>query len=81
MRNMTTKSYVLGNEKKARAEDESMEGLEGRRGWGGGGWVGGGFFFSSRRRHTRLVRDWSSDVCSSDLRTGSDHDVWNLSSC
>ena len=27
------------------------------------------FFFSSRRRHTRLVRDWSSDVCSSDLMT------------
>src|SRR5438093_12171313 len=27
-------------------------------------WV---FFFSSRRRHTRLVSDWSSDVCSSDL--------------
>src|SRR5215510_15837613 len=26
------------------------------------------FFFSSRRRHTRLPRDWSSDVCSSDLR-------------
>ena len=26
-----------------------------------------GFFFSSRRRHTRLRRDWSSDVCSSDL--------------
>ena len=25
------------------------------------------FFFVSRRRHTRLVRDWSSDVCSSDL--------------
>ena len=25
------------------------------------------FFFSSRRRHTSLVRDWSSDVCSSDL--------------
>src|SRR6266508_6361286 len=25
------------------------------------------FFFSSRRRHTRLPRDWSSDVCSSDL--------------
>src|ERR1019366_4919805 len=25
------------------------------------------FFFSSRRRHTRLVSDWSSDVCSSDL--------------
>src|SRR5699024_11574267 len=29
------------------------------------------FFFSSRRRHTRSKRDWSSDVCSSDL--GSRH--------
>src|SRR5690349_24874688 len=28
------------------------------------------FFFSSRRRHTRSLRDWSSDVCSSDLATG-----------
>src|SRR2546422_4497150 len=27
------------------------------------------FFFSSRRRHTRCSRDWSSDVCSSDLQT------------
>src|SRR5690606_9448618 len=27
------------------------------------------FFFSSRRRHTRFSRDWSSDVCSSDLFT------------
>src|SRR5690625_2107546 len=27
------------------------------------------FFFSSRRRHTRWPRDWSSDVCSSDLDT------------
>src|SRR5206468_4651765 len=27
------------------------------------------FFFSSRRRHTRSDRDWSSDVCSSDLRS------------
>src|SRR2546429_9766177 len=27
----------------------------------------GAFFFSSRRRHTRCSRDWSSDVCSSDL--------------
>src|SRR5262249_57973571 len=27
------------------------------------------FVFSSRRRHTRLVSDWSSDVCSSDLIT------------
>src|SRR5688500_19187933 len=30
------------------------------------------FFFSSRRRHTRLQGDWSSDVCSSDLRAGVD---------
>src|SRR3712207_7100795 len=29
------------------------------------------FFFSSRRRHTRYWRDWSSDVCSSDLRSHS----------
>src|SRR3712207_2619277 len=29
------------------------------------------FFFSSRRRHTRYWRDWSSDVCSSDLATAS----------
>src|SRR6266849_8378697 len=28
------------------------------------------FFFSSRRRHTRSTRDWSSDVCSSDLLRG-----------
>src|SRR5262245_66600030 len=27
------------------------------------------FFFSSRRRHTRCLSDWSSDVCSSDLST------------
>src|SRR5256885_10295584 len=30
----------------------------------------GSFFFSSRRRHTRLQGDWSSDVCSSDLKLG-----------
>src|SRR5439155_6498713 len=29
------------------------------------------FFFSSRRRHTRWPRDWSSDVCSSDLSENS----------
>src|SRR3712207_7309801 len=29
------------------------------------------YFFSSRRRHTRYWRDWSSDVCSSDLPDGS----------
>src|SRR5437660_3435280 len=33
----------------------------------GGVLVCGFFFFSSRRRHTRWPRDWSSDVCSSDL--------------
>src|SRR5207247_4896193 len=32
------------------------------------------FFFSSRRRHTRSTRDWSSDVCSSDLRQMADFD-------
>src|SRR6266498_5681000 len=32
----------------------------------------GVFFFSSRRRHTRCGRDWSSDVCSSDLGVGED---------
>src|SRR5439155_9761312 len=36
--------------------------------YSGGGWIGKSvFFFSSRRRHTRWPRDWSSDVCSSDL--------------
>src|SRR5690606_40028590 len=30
------------------------------------------FFFSSRRRHTRFSRDWSSDVCSSDLQRADD---------
>src|SRR5699024_11605627 len=32
------------------------------------------FFFSSRRRHTRSKRDWSSDVCSSDLLTSDGQD-------
>src|SRR5256885_7851795 len=42
------------------------------------------FFVSSRRRHTRLQGDWSSDVCSSDLRPGRittifvDHDTLML---
>src|SRR5699024_11326150 len=31
------------------------------------------FFFSSRRRHTSSKRDWSSDVCSSDLAGGAQH--------
>src|SRR5699024_11486079 len=34
------------------------------------------FFFSSRRRHTRSKRDWSSDVCSSDLRAASTRPLW-----
>src|SRR5436309_15011471 len=33
------------------------------------------FFFSSRRRHTRFSRDWSSDVCSSDLWTRGRHSI------
>src|SRR5699024_12007526 len=33
------------------------------------------FFFSSRRRHTISKRDWSSDVCSSDLLSGAPFDV------
>src|SRR5690625_7464188 len=41
------------------------------------------FFFSSRRRHTRWPRDWSSDVCSSDLcvRTAEEQgkELWDLS--
>src|SRR5262245_66482587 len=31
------------------------------------------FFFSSRRRHTRCLSDWSSDVCSSDLPRAREH--------
>src|SRR5699024_11403377 len=34
------------------------------------------FFFSSRRRHTRSKRDWSSDVCSSDLELTTDETFW-----
>src|SRR3712207_2713629 len=34
------------------------------------------FFFSSRRRHTRYWRDWSSDVCSSDLEVH-DHEPYD----
>src|SRR2546429_1154038 len=33
------------------------------------------FFFSSRRRHTRCSRDWSSDVCSSDLFRSETHSL------
>src|SRR5207302_7091676 len=33
------------------------------------------FFFSSRRRHTRFSRDWSSDVCSSDLTIQNSLDI------
>src|SRR5215469_2867059 len=42
-------------------------------------WYGVFFFFSSRRRHTRSLRDWSSDVCSSDLPLRDDVDAqWRL---
>src|SRR5690606_40924522 len=36
------------------------------------------FFFSSRRRHTRFSRDWSSDVCSSDLQQEDKHQAFVL---
>src|SRR6266516_1303537 len=36
------------------------------------------FFFSSRRRHTRSYGDWSSDVCSSDLRDGEAGQIYNV---
>src|SRR5690606_40926352 len=37
------------------------------------------FFFSSRRRHTRFSRDWSSDVCSSDLHINTQNAYQSLS--
>src|SRR5439155_5537424 len=37
------------------------------------------FFFSSRRRHTRWPRDWSSDVCSSDLEVAAVDYMLNIS--
>src|SRR2546429_689767 len=39
------------------------------------------FFFSSRRRHTRCSRDWSSDVCSSDLLAGTGRGAGNGCGC
>src|SRR5437870_13761764 len=36
------------------------------------------FFFSSRRRHTRWPRDWSSDVCSSDLELFAILRMWSF---
>src|SRR5437588_5275315 len=36
------------------------------------------FFFSSRRRHTSSLCDWSSDVCSSDLKARVDSPAWHL---
>src|SRR2546422_11696486 len=39
------------------------------------------FFFSSRRRHTRCSRDWSSDVCSSDLCGAAPRAVPRQSEC
>src|SRR5437763_16538143 len=36
------------------------------------------FFFSSRRRHTRYIGDWSSDVCSSDLKNCKVKDITEI---
>src|SRR5207302_2833291 len=44
---------------------------------GGAGSAAVFFFFSSRRRHTRFSRDWSSDVCSSDLPAHDPHEASN----
>src|SRR5439155_6853140 len=44
------------------------------------GWPSSLFFFSSRRRHTRWPRDWSSDVCSSDL-AADEHIVVQVDGC
>src|SRR2546429_1408411 len=52
-----------GREKDNNREDMSGAGMEKRVESDTSRW----FFFSSRRRHTRCSRDWSSDVCSSDL--------------
>src|SRR5690606_40032883 len=38
------------------------------------------FFFSSRRRHTRFSRDWSSDVCSSDLNASTGEGTYSVDS-
>src|SRR5437764_15342891 len=39
------------------------------------------FFFSSRRRHTRYIGDWSSDVCSSDLMINGNRGMEALMPC
>src|SRR5207302_6040629 len=46
-------------------------------GWscGSGGILSACFLFSSKRRHTRFSRDWSSDVCSSDLHSANSRKV------
>src|SRR6266513_5179786 len=46
-----------------------------------GNWCSICFFFSSRRRHTRSKRDWSSDVCSSDLANQGGYTVGALVQC
>src|SRR5438105_959205 len=58
-------------EKKTKARERRERREEAAERWGAvlrygcpRSWI---FFFSSRRRHTRSTRDWSSDVCSSDL--------------
>src|SRR5699024_433794 len=72
----TTAAAALANAVDGRSEERRV-GKE-RGGGVGGAWREGtregwrrgaalSFFFSSRRRHTRSKRDWSSDVCSSDL--------------
>src|SRR3712207_5310195 len=56
-------------QEKVGEREKEPEGREVRRGegWRGEVRASSDYFFSSRRRHTRYWRDWSSDVCSSDL--------------
>src|SRR5439155_982049 len=67
------RSGCAPGQRRRKGGGDDCEGAAGGTGGAGGGRGGGGgggrdgFFFSSRRRHTRWPRDWSSDVCSSDL--------------
>src|SRR5438132_4129924 len=52
-----------------------------RNGRPGKGPSASSFFFSSRRRHTRSLCDWSSDVCSSDLNYGTESGNPHCANC
>src|SRR3984885_11908837 len=60
------------------ALDVARSGIDHQRAGSAGRALAGEGFFSSRRRHTRCGRDWSSDVCSSDLPNQSTFTPVNL---